>query len=126
MNIGLDYWQVISHYPEQFRKLAQNHLDKGDKVYVVSAVGTRTQGTVKPDLDKISFPYTEVHEVFFGNDPSLSPQLKLARCQLLGIEVFHDDRKDVCDLLNANGIIAIRVPRKGRTRKTDKESERYL
>jgi hypothetical protein len=52
-----------------------------------------------------------VHEVVFRH-PRESPVLKLAKCQELGIEVFYDDREDVCRLLNRNGILAFRVPRR--------------
>jgi hypothetical protein len=44
--------------------------------------------------------------------PKESPQLKLAKCVELGIQVFYDDREDVCRLLNQHGILALRVPRK--------------
>jgi hypothetical protein len=43
--------------------------------------------------------------------PRESPHLKLAKCQELGIEVFYDDRDDVCRMLNKHGILAMRVPR---------------
>jgi hypothetical protein len=38
--------------------------------------------------------------------------LKLAKCRELGIEVFYDDREDVCRLLSRHGILALRVPRR--------------
>jgi hypothetical protein len=53
----------------------------------------------------------QVHEVVFGH-PRESPVLKLAKCQELGIELFYDDREDVCALLNRHHILAVRVPRR--------------
>lgn len=53
----------------------------------------------------------QVHEVVF-NDSRESPALKLAKCRELGIEVFYDDREDVCAILNRNGILAMRVARR--------------
>ncbi len=36
MNIGLDYWQVVSHYPEYFRALAELWRTRGmNRVYIL-------------------------------------------------------------------------------------------
>lgn len=40
MKIGFDYWQVLSHYPDQFRALEQALRLAGHDVYVISAVGS--------------------------------------------------------------------------------------
>lgn len=113
MKVGFDYWQVISHFPEYFSKLAMAHREAGCDVVIISAVGKDRAGTVKGEIDKIgTFPNgIKVYEVVF-DDPSQSPDLKLAKCQELGVSVFYDDRDDVCRLLNKNGILAMRVTRK--------------
>jgi acid phosphatase class B len=111
MKIGFDYWQVISHYPDYFKKLAEMHRDAGDYVYVISAVGQNRAGSVLDAVRKLGFLHEPVREVVF-EDPKQSPSLKLEACQEIGIEVFYDDRDDVCRLLNKNGILALRVTRK--------------
>ena len=115
MKIGFDYWQCISHYPDEFRILEDALVMNKNEVVVISAVGSRKVGTVLanvleaiPDIDDC-----DVHEVVFKH-PRESPQLKLAKCQELGVQMFFDDRKDVCDLLNQHGILAFQVPRKNR------------
>ena len=115
MKIGFDYWQCISHYPDEFRILEDALVMNKNEVVVISAVGSRKVGTVLanvleaiPDIDDC-----DVHEVVFKH-PRESPQLKLAKCQELGVQMFFDDRKDVCDLLNKHGILAFQVPRKNR------------
>jgi acid phosphatase class B len=110
MIIGFDYWQVLSHYPDEIAHLMQVHDAIGDRVHVVSAVGRNRAGTVEAEVRAIT-EVPEVHEVVFSH-PSQSPQLKLAKCRELGIEVFYDDRDDVCRLLSLNGILAMRVPRR--------------
>jgi acid phosphatase class B len=110
MIIGFDYWQVLSHYPDEIAHLMQVHDAIGDRVHVVSAVGRNRAGTVEAEVRAIT-EVPEVHEVVFSH-PSQSPQLKLAKCRELGIEVFYDDRDDVCRLLSRNGILAMRVPRR--------------
>ncbi|MFJ6416515.1 hypothetical protein [Paeniglutamicibacter sp. NPDC091659] len=112
MIVGFDYWQVISHYPEYFSRLAMMHQEAGDKVVVNSAVGHNRQGTVEAEVRDAGIPNSvRVHEVVFDL-PGQSPTLKLAKCLVLGVEVFYDDRDDVCRLLNEHGILAMRVTRK--------------
>jgi hypothetical protein len=108
--VGFDYWQVLSHYPDQIRHLIETHDLVGDRVHIVSAVGRNRAGTVEAEVRAIT-PIPEVHEVVFGH-PSQSPALKLAKCRELGIELFYDDREDVCRLLSSHGILAMRVPRR--------------
>ena len=100
-----------------------------DEVFVISAIGKGRIGTVGKDVENTpgwggfnpDWYKTHVVEVVFKNS-SESPERKLAKCKALGIQIFFDDRQDVCDLLNANGILAFKVPRKDNT--TDLEGER--
>jgi acid phosphatase class B len=112
MKIGFDYWQVISHYPDFFAELNSMFWFYGHEVHVISAVGPTRRNTVLAEVIRLIPDNTpKVHEVIF-NHPSESPELKLAKCKELGIDVFFDDRDDVCRLLNQNGITAMRVTRK--------------
>jgi len=110
MIVGFDYWQVLSHYPERIGHLIEVHELVGDEVHVISAIGRGRIGTIEREVRAITASGT-VHEVVF-QDPRESPHLKLAKCQELGIEVFYDDRDDVCRMLNRHGILAMRVPRR--------------
>ena len=109
--IGLDYWQVISHYGEYFKEFAYQMLKAGHEIHIVTAVGATRAKNVFAEIDKTGVPYTAKHKVIF-EDPIQSPQLKLDKCKELGITVFYDDRDDVCRMLNKNGIVAMRVTRK--------------
>jgi hypothetical protein len=108
--VGFDYWQVLSHYPEEIAHLMAVHDLVGDRVHVISAVGQNRAGTVEAEVRAIT-SVPEVHEVVFSH-PSQSPVLKLAKCQELGVQLFYDDREDVCRLLSRYGILAMRVPRR--------------
>lgn len=110
MKVGLDYWQVCSHWP-YFRELAAALRASGHEVHVISAVGPRSAGTVQGELEALGITCDGVHEVRFSR-PRESPALKLAMARTLGIEVFYDDRQDVCDLLNSSGVLALLVPRR--------------
>ena len=107
--VGFDYWHVLSHYPAQIGHLIAVHAAAGDEVHVISAIGRGRMGTVEGEVRAVT-DVPAVHEVVFAH-PRESPELKLAKCVELGIEVFYDDREDVCRLLAANGILALRVPR---------------
>lgn len=133
MIVGFDYWNVISHHPKEIAFLMRS-IDYGTMmlsdtpvhVHVISAIGKGRKGTVEKEVDKILDPYVDrkfyrVHEVIFEN-PKESPELKLAKCKELGVDIFFDDRSDVCELLNTNGILALQVPRRSRT--TDIKGER--
>jgi len=111
MKIGLDYWQVCSHYPDYFRELAHAHLMLNGEVHIISAIGKNRLGTIRQEVAALRIPHSDVHEVVFQH-PRQSPELKLAKCQELGIQVFYDDRDDVCRLLNTHGVLALRVTRK--------------
>jgi acid phosphatase class B len=113
MKIGFDYWQVVSHYPNETGVLADSLYLAGHDVHVISAIGKQRIGTIADEVCKIwgDFRREKIHEVVFDN-PIQSPELKLAKCKELGITVFFDDREDVCRLLNKNGIMAMRVTRK--------------
>lgn len=113
MTVGFDYWQVISHYPQQMEVLSASLFLNGHDVHVVSAIGKDRIGTIAGEISKLwpMFNLLNVHEVVFDS-PSESPQLKLAKCKELGITMFFDDREDVCNLLNAYGILAFHVARR--------------
>ena len=135
MKIGFDYWNVLSHYPKEFGALVQGlcvaFSEGADlELHVISAIGKGRIGTIEKELFNIFLEagYESdvifnggVHEVVFDNYKQ-SPELKLAKCKELGITMFFDDRQDVCDLLNENGILAMHVPRKQKG--SDLETER--
>lgn len=117
MKVGFDYWQVISHYPDKIGSIMARFSWHEDEICVISAIGRGRIGTVEREvrrsLDEAGWDFSKlpVYEVLFDN-PSQSPELKLAKCQELGVDIFFDDRDDVCRLLNKNGILALRVTRK--------------
>jgi len=113
MIVGFDYWQVISHFPSEMAAICDSMHAQGHKVHVISAIGKNRIGTIVDAVHEkwSAFPDEWIHEVVFDN-PKQSPELKLAKCQELGITMFFDDRDDVCRLLNKNGIVACRVTRK--------------
>jgi hypothetical protein len=77
VKIGLDYWQVCSHYPDYFRELARTHLAMNGEVHIISAIGKGRSGTIAAEVAELGIPNSGVHEVIFRH-PRESPELKLA------------------------------------------------
>lgn len=114
MKIGFDYWQVLSHYPKECAYMLSAFISEGAEVHVISAVGgNHTAGSVIEAVTKLGYTFKpeNIHTVVFDH-PSQSPELKVAKAKELGLDIFFDDRDDVCRALNAAGIMACRVTRK--------------
>lgn len=122
MKIGFDYWHVISDHPDYFRELATALLVGGHEVHVISAIGKGRAGTIAQEVADLSIVTTAVHECIFRH-PRESPAVKTAKALELGLDVFYDDRADVCQAMTATGkILAMQVTRPGR--RTDTQAER--
>ena len=114
MKIGFDYWQVLSHYPKQCGYMLSAFISEGAEVHVISAVGgNHTAGSVIKAVAELGYTFgpDNVHTVVFEH-PSQSPELKVAKALELGLDMFFDDRDDVCRAMNKAGIMAMRVTRK--------------
>lgn len=120
VKIGLDYWNVCSSHPDYFRWLAEAGQFAGHEVHVISAIGSNRIGTVAGEITRLGIPVTAVHEVVFRH-PRESPELKVAKALELGLDVFYDDRDDVCQAMTAAGILANRVTRAGKRSDTEAE-----
>lgn len=114
MKIGFDYWQVLSHYQKEFSFLISAAISEGAEVFVISAVGkNHTPGSVVEAVERLNYgiPRENIHAVEFEH-PRESPELKLAKAQELGLDMFYDDRDDVVRAMNKVGILGLRVTRK--------------
>src|SRR5689334_2577600 len=114
MKIGFDYWQVLSHFPDELKYMIKCFGSENTEMYVISAVGkNHTPESVVYAVQRMGyqFPAENIHAVVFDN-PSQSPELKVAKAKELGLNIFLDDRDDVCRAMNKAGIMALRVTRK--------------
>jgi len=114
MKIGFDYWQVLSHYPEQCGYMISAFISEGAELHVISAVGGgHTPESVVEAVQRLNYPFAveNIHTVVFDH-PRQSPELKVAKAKELGLDMFFDDRDDVCKAMNSEGIMAMRVTRK--------------
>lgn len=108
MVVGFDYWNTISQNVNLFSSLASSIISEGGKVYIISAVGSVRIQTTQAAIEQLGIPNDGIILCEFKH-PSEAPQLKLAVCQSYGIQMFFDDRRDICELLNKNGILACNV-----------------
>lgn len=108
MIVGLDYWDTITKNVKVFSSLASALISEGHTVYIVSAVGSVRIKTTRDDIEALDIPNEGIFVLEFKHH-SEAPQLKLGCCKALGVQMFYDDRRDICELLNANGIVACQV-----------------
>lgn len=113
MKIGFDFYKTISAYPKVFRELASSLTSEGNEIVVISAVGKSSDKDnytrhVREFLETHGITYKSLHIVQFDKDEEI-PQLKLEACKTHGVEVYFDDRLDVCTKLHENGVISMRV-----------------
>jgi hypothetical protein len=111
MRVGFDFHNVLDAYPNQIVNLMQRHREHGDYVCVISAVGgPRRKGTI-PEAVWALDPYVDgVFEVVFSH-PSMYPSIKVEQALAIKLDLFYDDRQDVCDAMNEAGILCFKVPR---------------
>lgn len=109
--VGFDFHNVLDlHF--QMVDLLWTFVEAGYEVHVISAVGPKRAGTIASEVEKIlgKGHGVQVHEVVFKH-PRESPPLKAKMAASLDIGVFFDDRADVCEAMNAHGILGLQVPR---------------
>lgn len=112
--IGFDYWQVLSHFQDNCNYMISAFISEGAELHVISAVGGKhTPGSVIEAIDRLGYPFKRenIHTVVFEH-PKESPALKVAKAKELALDMFFDDRDDVCRAMNSEGIMAMRVTRK--------------
>jgi hypothetical protein len=110
LRVGFDFHNALDSWPNQITNLMRRHKYYGDYVCVISAVGHRRKGTVASQVLDLTVYVDDVYEVAFQH-PSQSPELKLQQASASRLDVFYDDREDVCNLLTSHGILCFRVPR---------------
>lgn len=110
MILGFDYFKTISTHPKETTYIAKAVKLLFCEVYVITAVSQHMtleeyKYQVEHNLRNIGFPYNKIIYVQFEDQLKI-PELKLKACQELGINIFFDDRKDVCEALAKHGIVA--------------------
>lgn len=109
MIIGFDFHNVLDAHPRTVQLLEE--LSHGENtIHVISAIGPRRIGTIENEVKKLTNYPVIVTEVVFKH-PREAPLLKTQAAKALRIEIFFDDRQDVCDEMNKAGILCFKVPR---------------
>lgn len=113
--IGIDYYQTITQDPSLFVDFTSGLISEGWKVHIITAVGPTRFDTVRAEIEALNVPNSTIEVVLFEH-PREAPELKLAKCKELGVQMFIDDREDICRLLRKNGIVAMNIIRKDNSR----------
>jgi len=127
IKIGLDYYNVVTQFPDQCWELAWKVMVSGGEVYIISAVGHKrlkeTGGLerYREEIEAWNIPNHETEIVVFDKEEDI-PQLKLDVCKKYDIAIFIDDRPETVKLLHENGIMALLCPKP--SKKTEKKAEK--
>lgn len=106
--VGFDYWNTATQNPAVFAALARAVRALGGKVYIITAVGPKRASTNVDEVEKLGIPNNGIHQVVFTK-PQQAPKLKADKCVELGIQLFIDDRADICEAIQARGIMACNI-----------------
>ena len=122
MIIGFDFYKTLSAYPRKFRTLISSYISEGHHIVVISALSDRSDVEnytrhMKDFLAQHNLTYHELQVVVFHDDQEI-PDVKLEACKEKGVEVYYDDREDVCQKLNENDILAFKVGHKNKKDKS--------
>ena len=122
MTLGLDYYNVITQFPDVCRELVKSQVLLGHKTFIISAVGDRRLKKVggmekyREEIDSFHIPSTETIIVFFDHEDEI-PTLKYKICKEKGIDLFIDDRPETVEYLHQNGLMALLLPKPVRPEK---------
>ena len=105
MKIGFDYWETLTDL--SILKLAKTLNTSWNELYIISAVGPFRIKTQQAEIEKFVETYklnVKRIEIIPFKSPHEVPELKLEICNQYGIELFIENRLDVCRFLIDNGI----------------------
>jgi hypothetical protein len=105
MNYGLDFNGTITAKPYHFYELALILKQHGE-LHIISAVFKKNIVKTRDKIMTLGVPYTSITMIEYSDYLEV-PKMKLEACLKLGIFMYVDDRKDVCELLSKNGILAL-------------------
>ena len=113
MIIGIDYWKTITAHPKFFKSFVEIMQSDGHSVYLISAYNQKRSGIsykeqIKRECAEYKIDFDRIVVVGFKSDDQ-NPEVKLKTCLDLGVEIFFDDRPDVCELLAKNNIVTFQA-----------------
>lgn len=122
MKIGFDFYKTLSSYPVQFKTLISSLVSEGHTIIVISALGPKSdvdnyKRHVIEFLKQHTITYHDFEVVVFQDDSEI-PEIKLESCKRHQIDMYFDDREDVCQILNENKILCFKVGDKNQGNKS--------
>lgn len=109
MKLGIDWDGTMASYPNAFRRLVKFATE----VHVITLNPYLELETVRiaMELDKDMSDvkvrkHVYPHEIL-GHDETLAPEWKSDKCNELGIDIFFDDREDICQMVEQTSCAAV-------------------
>ena len=110
MIYGFDYWKTLSHHKKSLMPLIQALVLAGHKVYVISACGLDRKESTPKKIREMNLPAEVLIEMCYWENQLDAPKLKYEKCKELGVNLFFDDRQDICKYLSERGISCFQSP----------------
>jgi hypothetical protein len=109
---GFDYWKTLSHHHDVLVPLIDALVTCGNRVVVISACGKDKEKTTPDVIATLNLPLSvEIHMVIWdGDKQETAPEIKHKKAKELGVDVFFDDREDICTYFNERGLPCFRSP----------------
>ena len=116
MKVGIDFWNCITQFPDEYREFARSLMYGGAEVYIISAYGNRQLAKYDSDPEKYkasiesyAIPHSGIELVYFGDDDKKIPEMKYEVIMKLGISLMIDDRPSTIQYLHERGICALQM-----------------
>jgi hypothetical protein len=108
MILGLDFYDTITAWPTQLRKLADAVHKDGGEVHVVSAVKAVNVERVNMQFKDARMPYATLHILIYSDHADL-PALKVPKYHDLRCDLIVDDNPGVIALARASRLCALQI-----------------
>jgi len=101
--IGIDYWETISQDPKLYCDFTQALIDNLWEVYIISATSEADEKRIFHEISALFIPHTVISVIVCEGEEVISE--KLAYAQNYNLDMFIDNREDVCAVLRKHGIL---------------------
>lgn len=109
MKLGIDWDGTMASYPEAFRRMAK----LATEVHVITLNPYLELETVRiameleKDMTEIKVRKHVYPHHILGYEEHLAPEWKTEMCNELGIDIFFDDREDICQMVEQLSCAAV-------------------
>lgn len=110
MKVGFDWGGVLDTHGKQLSELATAMKLNGHEIYIVSAINSGEEERRIQQVEEL-MPDICIEIITLVAEHQNQPLEKLKIVLDKKIDMFFDDRSDICELLQNYGVLAFTVPK---------------